>query len=84
MRVKLSKSDMSEGDSVTRAGSVNVDKAVSFIVYIIIGVVLLLGHAIGRERAFCSHPDVVRTLTSPPTPFCSISGKKPHVCKYTH
>ena len=37
-------------------------------------VVMLLGPAIGRERAFCSHPDVVRTLSSPPTFFCSLSG----------
>ena len=48
-----------------------------------LGVVFLLGQAIGREKAFCSHPDVVRTLANPPTPFCSLSGSKPHSCKFT-
>ena len=51
--------------------------------YSLLGVVFLLGQAIGRDKTFCSHPDVVRTLTNPPTPFCSLSGSKPHSCKFT-
>ena len=46
----------------------------------LLGMVLLLGPAIGREKLFCSYPDVVRTVSNPPTFFCSFSGTANCTC----
>ena len=37
--------------------------------------VVFIGRIVPENSLFCSHPDLLHTMTDSPTPFCVISGK---------
>ena len=47
--------------------------------FISIAVIIVLIGYVGGQDLYCSHPDVLHTFLSPPTPSCSAVGKKDHI-----
>ena len=45
-------------------------------IFLFAAVVVFIGRIVPENALFCSHPDLLHTMTNPPTPFCVISGKR--------
>ena len=51
-----------------------------FCIFSFAALIVFIGRIVPENALFCSHPDLLHTITDSATPYCVISGKQTQLC----